>query len=423
MQPGTFEIARRDTLSRSTKGGKSGGLTRSNPGGLFPPSTDPTGYDPNDSTRLISAPASAPSSTPTGYDPNDSTRLVSSPRPAPPPTAGGGLYDSNDAAAAFDAQHHRSTIPDKRSSSSSGLYASPTLAPNFRAAPLPTGYDSNDSTRLIATPNQQDSATSPAGSSATTDAITGQFSGGLYPKAGASTNLPPAGLPEAAANLDALARGEDAQREYALKVAPNIPQPGEPPEVRANKLAYLHKLIEDQANGTNTMAPDLAQPDTKHAYDLRGNAAPKPTRPQWTADQLADMGNRLAAEANGPRYVEDPVTGERNLVYGKDVVRTGTNPAKVQPKVAGPTELKKLINERNEFQKSGDAEAVKQYDRAIENYHNGTGLFGQASGTIGGSKAPMVPDAAISYLRANPDRAAQFDLKYGKGASARYLGQ
>lgn len=36
--------------------------------------------------------------------------------------------------------------------------------------------------------------------------------------------------------------------------------------------------------------------------------------------------------------------------------------------------------------------------------------------------APTIPDAAVSYLRQNPAMAAQFDQKYGVGASAKYLG-
>jgi hypothetical protein len=55
-------------------------------------------------------------------------------------------------------------------------------------------------------------------------------------------------------------------------------------------------------------------------------------------------------------------------------------------------------------------------------------IFNKRTGAIGtpqqGSRAPAaVPDAAVAMLKQNPAMAAQFDAKYGQGASKKYLNQ
>jgi len=52
----------------------------------------------------------------------------------------------------------------------------------------------------------------------------------------------------------------------------------------------------------------------------------------------------------------------------------------------------------------------------------GVGIVAVPRSPTSSSAPPGPPDAAVSFLRQNPGMAAQFDQKYGQGASSRYLG-
>lgn len=130
------------------------------------------------------------------------------------------------------------------------------------------------------------------------------------------------------------------------------------------------------------------------------------------------MQQQQAAEAAQyqQRRADDYTDWERKQQY-----------AAAHPKPQGPTELSQRIAELNQYKQGlGDTYA--------QNYANNGGGVPQianipgvgmvsiprtpAAPAIGGS----VPEGAISYLRQNPGMAAQFDAKYGQGASQRYLG-
>lgn len=91
------------------------------------------------------------------------------------------------------------------------------------------------------------------------------------------------------------------------------------------------------------------------------------------------------------------------------------------------------VNDYNFFKATRGEEAANRFlDQAIQ---NGGAVSPQIMtipgvGVVQVNKGPQaagggggVPDGAVAMLKQNPAMSAQFDAKYGAGASARYLGQ
>lgn len=91
------------------------------------------------------------------------------------------------------------------------------------------------------------------------------------------------------------------------------------------------------------------------------------------------------------------------------------------------------VNDYNFFKATRGEEAANRFlDAAIQNggaispqimQIPGMGLVRVDKGPQAAAGSGSVPDGAVALLKKNPAMSAQFDAKYGAGASARYLGQ
>lgn len=186
-------------------------------------------------------------------------------------------------------------------------------------------------------------------------AFMGDGSGG---RSGGKGNGMPSYMPGGSPGDFAAVGGADmmgnlaASRTYSRDIAPNMPRPGMSPEAEANAVGYMNKLIL-RANG-QPEAPErpLSRPDSDGW--LRGAGAARPlslTRPGqggWelpgvppptsydanmrSVAQLAGGARSRIAASNAPQYYEDPVSGERRVVLGREMQPSGINPAKATAK-------------------------------------------------------------------------------------------
>jgi hypothetical protein len=374
----------------------------------------------------------------------------------PPPR---GLYDLAALNAEFDREHPyapASTRPDflNHPDDSGGLYPAgtqaPPAAPQPRMANLQPGARNAGGFDLMGplqTPGAQ-TARDASGRQATNDALGATF-GGLYPPgsfgpgggpydqataapAVAPGSAGPAGLYPAgvnAAGIQDTARSLAAQRAWQKQIAPNLPQDGEAPEIQANKLAYLLKLAQDQAAPAQDDYPaaHMNADGTMTAANAWDAARARTSAPRVSAEQLAAFGHQLMAQGQQPRYVEDPVTGERKLVYGRNVMPSGTNPAKsTKPEfpreiTAGGRKLIQVSGDKFTDEKGTPVEWRGDQDRALSvneflmspalatRFDNDYGKYREAF-TAAAAKVPATPGAApAAQAKAGPKVAAYYN--------------
>lgn len=154
----------------------------------------------------------------------------------------------------------------------------------------------------------------------------------LFPSAGA----PPApistgGLNGNLVSLAGSAAGlQDEQAAVAadrtlklLSRAGALPVAGDSPESSANKFGYLNSRLATTLNGGTPRAPGSPAMDGAPVLPARYGGAPG----QVTTGDAANLYRALQTSSQQPRYIEDPVSGERKLIYNGRVEASGTNPS------------------------------------------------------------------------------------------------
>jgi len=212
----------------------------------------------------------------------------------------------------------------------------------------------------------------------------------------------------------------------------------------ADAKTELQKAIADQFEKVNVNAPQAA---TAKAVDL------------YAADRLAAANNEAAmarakVQADASRAKEDPAEAmlreiaalekagkpeeaealRAQLAKNQQARYAGYGPAQQRADIALEAAVNNDPNvkaaledlEIANFNKK-DTAALAAAQAALEKAKIAAKArferAGGASGTGGASGAGAVPQQAIDALKKNPALAAQFDAKYGVGASAKYLGR
>lgn len=192
----------------------------------------------------------------------------------------------------------------------------------------------------------------------------------LFPSAGAPPS--PMSTPGVNGNLVSLAGSaaslQDSQAAVAadrtlklLDRAGALPSASDSPESSANKFGYLNSRLQTSLNGGTPRAPgspvmDAADPVLPARY-----AAPA----QVTTGYAANLYRSLQTSSLQPGFIEDPVSGERKLLYNGHLESSGTNPAmkQVQP---GASEQ----DLRKEYTALPEAHAFRQVSAAYNKITN-----------------------------------------------------
>ena len=212
----------------------------------------------------------------------------------------------------------------------------------------------------------------------------------------------------------------------------------------ADAKTELQKAIADQFEKVNVNAPQAA---TAKAVDL------------YAADRLAAANNEAAmarakVQADASRAKEDPAEAmlreiaalekagkpeeaealRAQLAKNQQARYAGYGPAQQRADIALEAAVNNDPNVKAALQdleianfNKKDTAALAAAQAALEKAKIAAKArferAGGASGTGGASGAGAVPQQAIDALKKNPALAAQFDAKYGVGASAKYLGR